>query len=290
MNKARYDQANKKYDSAITLYNINYIYYSINRYSKTNKEIFFEIPYDIAKCYLGKNEREKAFKTILNGQNAMQQTYGFFSWEYATFMRKYLLDFYFDTSNYGLAYKDFGNLLLIYKKIGYSPNEMADIMRLCADIYTDQGKENVAIDLYKRAYDTISIQGEGMDYEIFTSIVNKICAYDVANNNSSGAIDLYKKTIERLKKQGKDQNELTAQMLMNLGNVYKNEESFKKAIECYKDAITIIKTLPNSSNTKQNLKIYLTTLKGLYESNHQIKEAEEIGLEITKHDRFSFLF
>lgn len=288
LDRAHYEQVNKNYSSAIDLYNIDYVYYSINRYSKENREKSFEISYNIAACYAKQGDREKSVKTVLDTLTTIQQTYGFFSWESAHYIRKYLTKFYFETGNYSLAYKEFNNLLLIYKKIGYNNSEMADLMTLCAELYSHQGDPDKASSLYKRAYKTISIQRD-MDYTIFSEIVNKIANFDVQNKKTKDAIALYKKSIPVLKKSGEEQNELTAQMLLQLGDLYKQDsKTTKDAIKCYEEAIAIIEKLPSSAISKMNLGEYLTTLKGLYNKTNEIAKAKEIDVAIENQKRLAF--
>lgn len=289
LGKANYDEVHKKCESAITYYNIAYFYYSINHFSQGNNAIFMKIPYKKAICYLKENKKKEAIKTMITFLGKIQQESGVFSRETADFTRQYLIGFYFYNNNYSLAYKEFNNLITIYRVIGYNNNEMADVLCICADIYYQQKNYDKALDLYEKAYNLISDE-KYKDYVIYAKIVNKIAAFEVKNNASANAIDLYKSSIEILQSSGKQQNELTAEMLINLAAIYdQDEKTTDKAITCYEDAIGIIKTLPITSELKQNIRTYLTTLKGLYDlDTKNTEKSREIEAELLKQERFSF--
>lgn len=289
LGKANYDEVHKKCESAIRYYNIAYFYYSINHFSQGNKAIFMKIPYKKAICFIKENKKNEAIKTMVTFLGATQQENGVFSRETADFTRQYLIGFYFYNNNYSLAYKEFNNLITIYRIIGYSNNEMADVLRICADIYYQQKNYDKALDLYQKAYSLISDE-KYKDYTIYAKIVNRIASFEVENNADANAIDLYKSSIEILQTSGKQQNELTAEMLVNLAAIYdKDEKSTDKAITCYEEAIEIIKTLPPTSELKQNIRTYLTTLKGLYDlDTKNTAKSREIDAELLKQERFSF--
>lgn len=248
-----------------------------------------KIPYKKAICYIKENKKKEAIKTMVTFLGATQQENGVFSRETADFTRQYLIGFYFYNNNYSLAYKEFNNLITIYRIIGYSNNEMADVLRICADIYYQQKNYDKALDLYEKAYNLISDE-KYKDYIIFAKIVNRIAAFEIENNDAGNAIELYKSSIELLQSSGKQQNELTAEMLVNLGAIYdKDEKTTDKAITCYEDAIEIIKTLPATSELKQNIRTYLMTLKGLYDlDTKNTAKSREIDAELLKQERFSF--
>lgn len=289
LNKANFDEVHKEYDSAITYYNIAYFYYSLNHFSKGNKEIFMRIPYKKAICYIKENKKPEAVKAMITFLGAIQQDSGVFSRETADFTRQYLIGFYFYNNNYSLAYREFNNLIAIYRVIGYNSNEMADTLRICADIYYKQKNYDKAIDLYEKAYNLISDE-KNKDYVIFAKIVNRIASFEVENAAAANAIELYKASIEILQSSGKQQNELTAEMLVNLAAIYDGDEkSTDASITCYEQAIAIIKTLPATSELKQNIRTYLTTLKGLYDlDTKNTAKSREIDAELVKQKRFSF--
>ena len=81
--------------------------------------------------------------------------------------------------------------------------------------------------------------------------------------------------------------------ILKLGDLYSHNddnEVSKKAIPYYEEAIAMIKTLPNTTLLKSNLKTYLTTLRDLYSKNSQFSNAQQLDGEITKMQRFSFLY
>ena len=85
----------------------------------------------------------------------------------------------------------------IYKKIGYTDNEMSDMIRLRGDLYYSQEQYDVAMRFYRKSYDSISKQSN-IDYDILTKIVNRIAAYEVQNGDKDDAINLYQSTINEL--------------------------------------------------------------------------------------------
>lgn len=288
--KAQEDDLSGKYDSAIVFYNIAYPYYKINHFSKQNKEIYLKIPYGLSMCYLKKNDKEKALENIYIGMRSTKKEYGIFSHESATFIRKYLIQYYLANDEVKLAEKEFSNLLQIYKKTGYNNSEIADIARTKGDIYYQQKDYATAVEFYKRAY-RASHLGTDTDYEIFSNIINKLCNYEIAIGKTDEAILIYKQALTALKASGERESALSADMLINLGDIYKeNDLSIKDAIICYEKAIEIIKQLPHISYLRQNLPAYLKTLKDLYNNNNQQQKARDIDAELLKIQRFSIFF
>jgi len=278
------------YSSAITLYNIAFPYYKINHFSQQNKEIYLNIPYELSTCYLHKNKKTEALESIYKGADATRKEYGTFSNENVTYMRKYLIQYYLENKETTLAEKTFSNLLIIYKKIGCSDEEIADLIRIKGDIYYQQKNYDYAIETYKRAYDASDFNAN-TDYEIFSKIIGRICDYEIANGKTPEAILTYRKALTVLKDSGERQSELSADMLINLGDIYAKEElTTKDAIICYEKAIEIIKQLPHISPLRQNRQTYMLTLRDLYNKNSQYQKANEIDAELLKQQRFSFLY
>lgn len=287
--KANFDEAHKKYPSAIGFYTTAYLYYKINHFSEDNKISYFGLPYKIAICYLKENNKAKSVWSMVEGMNSIQKQYGSYSKENAYFIRKYLIEYYLNNDKPIFAKQEFKNLLLIYKKVGYTDNEMADLIRLSADLNYQQKKYVTAISLYEQAYKA-SQNKQDIDYNIFSRIVNRICAYKIKIGEAKIALSLYKDSINTLKASGPKQDELTAQMLMTVGDYYsKDDKTTKEAILSYEDAVQVIKKLPNTNYLKQNLNEYLLTLKALYEKDNQTLKAREIDLEIARKRRFSFV-
>ena len=290
--KAHNDEANNKYEKAISLYNIAYAYYELNHFSDDNKKIYFEIPYRISMCYLEEGDRERSIEHMLLAITTIQKEYGILSQENGYFIRKYLIEYYLDNNRNYLARQEFDNLLIIYKTVGYNNNEMSDIIRLSGDLYYQQNQYDTAMSFYEKAYKEISVQNQ-IDYDVFSKIVNRICAYEIANQRMDNAVNIYKSSIEILRSSGSKQNELTATMLLSLASLYSNNEDnqvSKNAIPYYEEAIALIKTLPNTDLLKQDLKTYLETLKDLYTKDSQFHNVQLIEAELTKMQRFSFLY
>lgn len=290
LGKANADKGDHKCNSAITFYNAAYSYYKLNHFSQTNKEIYFELPYKIATCYLENNDQKKADESMLNGLNAIQKQYGVFSKENADFIRKYLIDYLLTNNNTYLAGREFNDLITIYKKIGYNNIIIADLSCLNGDLYYQQKNYEQALVSYQEAYNII-IKQENIDYEILWKSVSRIGEYDTKNNNIDKAIELYKNSIPTLENAGDKYSYLAADMLIKLGDLYaKNETSPKKAIKCYEQAISIIKSLTKRNYLRQNIKTYLTNLKNLYNQDGQFHKVDEIEVELARQRRFSFLF
>lgn len=288
--EANAQQINNKCDTAINLYNFAQVYYAFNHFSEKNKEIYFEISYEKSVCYLNQNKTKESVNTMLEAITSVQKEYGIFSAETAYFIRKYLIEYYLKNDNIPLAKQEFNNLITIYKKIGYTNNIMSDLICLSGDIYYQQKRYSTAMAFYEKAYSVISTQ-KNIDYEVFAKIVNRICTYEVQKGNSAEAIDIYKKSIEIFKASGKSQNDLTAIMLMDLGNLYKaGDKNLKPAIQCYEEAIALIKKLPKTSYLKQNIKTYYLILKELYSEDGQFHKVSAIDIELARTRRFSFLF
>jgi tetratricopeptide (TPR) repeat protein len=286
-NMANNDELSKKYSSAIQLYNIEYVYYSVFHLSEENKVKYFELPYKIATCYLKSNEKGKSVASMLSGLKRIQKQYGIFSRESAYFMRKYLIEYYLDNSNYRLANQEFQNLLIIYKKIGYMGNEMADMIRLSGDLYYAQKKYDEAMEFYRKSYSALVVQ-KTMDYETLVKIVNRLAEYDSLNKDDNAAIELYTTTITNLKLSGSKQDRLRAEMLITLGNLYDVQGKSKPAVTCYEEAVEIIKKLPRTNYLRQNIATHLIQLQDLYNKDGQFHKVNEIDVELAKERRFSF--
>lgn len=274
-----------KYKEAIKLYDFEYEYYKIFHFSDTNKEIYFEIPYRRALCYLKENQKQKSIESMVNGLAVIEKQYGIFSRETAYFIRKYLIEYYLDNHNHRLASQEFKNLLVIYKTIGYNGIEMADLVRLSGDLFYEQKKYDIAMDFYKKAYNTISKEKD-IDYEILIKIVDRITAYEILNKETDKAISVYQSSIEILKNSGKKQKQLTAYLLLQLGDVYNNNEKTKDAIKCYEEALALIRTLPRVNYLRQNKVTYLKELKELYHKDGQFHKVDEVEVEMAKDRRF----
>lgn len=289
VSQARFDQLTYKYDNAINFYKIAYVYYRINHFSPENKEIYFEIPYRLSMCYLAQNNKKKSVQSLLKGLTAVQVQYGIFSREAAYFTRKYLVEYYLANNYTRLARKEFDNLLIIYKTIGYNYNEMSDMIRIDGDLYYQKKDYDTAILFYEKAYDSISTQTE-IDYNVYAKVINRICDYKMQKGNLDGAISIYKGAIGVLKTSGGDQKELTASMLMKLGDLYHQIKLIKPAINCYEEAIDIIKKLPTKTFLKQNLSTCLITLRGFYNEAGEFHKVDQIDVELARQRRFSFIF
>lgn len=289
--EAESKQAHAKYDSAINLYDVAYFYYNLDHFSNENKELYFDIPYQISMCYLGEKNKPKSVEVMLKALTSVQTQYGIFSRETAYFMRKYLIQYYLENNKINLAQREFNNLLIIYKNIGYNGNEMSDIIRISGDIYYQKKLYDTAINFYEQAYKSLSAQSD-IDYEVFSKIVNRICDYEVMNKRPEVAVNMYKSSIQTLKNTGKKEDELTAKMLLRLGELYTTigNTQQNEAISCYEEAIGIIKKLPKASYMKQNISNYYLTLKGLYNQTGQFHKAEDIDVELARRERFSFLY
>lgn len=290
LGKAQESELNGKYNSAITFYNIAYPYYKINHYSQQNKDIYLKIPYELSTCYLNKNNKTKALESIYTGMDSVKKEYGDFSHENANYVRKYLIQYYLENNELKLAKKTFSNLLAIYKKIGCSDAEVADLTRIKGDIYYQQKDYDFAVELYKRAYDASPFDAN-TDYEIFSKIIYRIGEYEIANGKTEEAISVYRNALTVLKNSGERQSALSADMLLKLGDIYANNDlSVKDAIICYEKAVEIIQKLPHISPLRQNRQAYMTTLRDLYNKDSQYQKANAIDAEILKQRRFSFLF
>lgn len=288
LNKANHDQINHKYNSAIVFYNIAYTYYKLNHFSQGNKDIYFELPYKISMCYLLENDKKDSAQIMLNGITDIQKQYGTFSKETAYFIKKYLIDYYLLNKNSNLAQLEFKNLITIYKTIGFDDNIVSDLLRLNGDINYQQENYSVAVNLYEQAYNKIIVQKD-MDYEAFEKIVDRIGSYETQNDDVDGAIETYKKALSILSVAPDKYSDLNAKILIKLGDLYIADDlSAKDALNCYEQAVNIIKTLPKTNSLKQDIGTYLTTLKNLYIKTNQYTKANEIDLEITRQRRFSF--
>lgn len=289
LGKANYERMNHQCTKAIGLYNIAYFYYYMNHFSQNNKEIYFEIPYKISLCYLENHNKRKAIESMFKGILAVENQYGVYSPEMAYFIRKYLIEFYLLNNSYKLACGEYSNALIIYRKIGYNSNDIADMIRLKGDLAYQQKDYPTAIQFYQNAYDDM-FNSENVDYDILAKITNRICDYEALNGNVNNAIERYKKSIDFLRNSGKKQSELTVQMLLRLGDLYsRDDKQIKNAISCYEEAIKMIESLPATTFSKKNISTYLTTLKSLYTQNGQYHETDEVDIELARKRRFSFL-
>lgn len=233
---------------------------------------------------------EKATKTMLDGYSVIQRQYGPFSKESAYFARKYLMTYYLTYHKRKLASQTFNNLFVVYKIIDYGGNDMADMLRLSGDIYLEQGNYSTAISYYKKAYNYL-VKQETIDYEVFEKIVMRITDYQLASNREDLAIKTYISTINMMKNTDKKPKKLVAEMLIKLGNIYaKDKDSTKKAIACYEEATELIKKLPHSNYLKQNITVYLNTLKDLYIKDNQPEKAEAVDKDLARIKNFSFIY
>lgn len=289
LGKAYSEQIKKNYKSAITYYNLAYSYYKIDHYSKDNQKMYFEIPYRIAICYLGENDRQNAIKTMLDEVVSIQDDYGLFSKDSAYFIRKYLIDFYLVNNCAFLANREFNNLLFIYKSIGYDENAMTDVDRLMGDLYYQQKDYDNAMISYQKAFDSFAKQKD-IDYGIFAKMVTRMGDYDVRQKQNDTAIALYKKALTVFENTSGGNSEEAAELLLKLGDLYTQKDGeVKNAIKCYEEAIKIIKGLWGATYNKQNLVQYLTTLKGLYDQDNQYTKSRELDIELARMRRFSFV-
>lgn len=288
--KADNYEVNHKTKNAIAFYNIAYPYYKFNHISEENKNIYFELPYKLSTCYLEIYDKSNSVKSMLDGLTSIQGQYGFFSEENSLFMRKYLIKYFLINKKPEIGRVEYNNLLTIYKKIGYNENIVPDLIRLKGDLYYEQGNYDKAMELYEISYNKL-ISQRNADYEVLTNIVNKLCAYEIKNNNKNNAIDTYNKAIKTLKASGQKQTPFIAEMLINLGDLYaQDDNSTKPAIKCYEEALEIIKKLPRSSYLRENIKTYLITLQGLYNKSGQYNKVDEIDVELARQRRFAFIY
>lgn len=289
LGKAYSDQIKQNYDSAITYYNIAYSYFKLDHYSKENQKMYFEIPYRIALCYLKKNDKQNAIKTMLDEVVTVQGDYGLFSKDCAFFIRKYLIDFYLINNCAALANREFNNLLFIYKSIGYDDDSMADIDRLLGDLYYQQKDYDNSMISYQKAFDSYS-KLSFIDYEIYSRMVIRMGDYYDKQKQTDLSIKLYQKALEVMNNTGGVKTEYNADLLLKLGDLYAQKDSnVKDAIKCYEEAISTIKSLWGSTYNKQNLVQYLTTLKGLYDQDNQYTKSRAVEIELARMRRFSFV-
>lgn len=290
LGKANYDKMNNNCPSAISLYKTAYAYYGINHFSQQNQQIYYRIPYEISLCYLKEKNPKKAYESILEGVTNLQNRYGIYSPQTAYFIRRYLTDYYLLNNNPKQARQEFKGLIVIYKKIGYDNNIMSDLIRLLGDIYYQQGFYDEAMTYYEKAYNAISVQTH-IDYEIYARIVNRICDYEVKNNKYDEAITIYRRGIDFLKASGEKQNELTADMMLRLFDLYqKTDVPSKTSMQLYEEAVYMIKGLPRTTYLKQNIRQNLIKLKELYEQNNEFAKAQKIDDELSKQRRLNWFY
>lgn len=288
LSQANNDEASQKYSNAVTLYNISYGFYKMFHFSEADKEIYFEIPYRRAFCYLQNNQKEESAKSMLEGLNAIQSQYGAISYENAYFIRKYLINFYLDNDKYKLAKNEFYNLLLIYKFTGINNSVIADMIRLKADLYYQKKDYDYANRLYKKAYKAILSETDA-DPHILVKITRRIANYEVINENYDDVIKFYKTTAENLQESSNQHRDLIAELFLEFGDFYVSQGNLKEAIKCYEPALEIIKKMPKHSYLKQHYITYLDKLKNLYDDDGQYAKARDMEERITKYNRFSFL-
>lgn len=289
LGKAYSEQIKKNYSSAISYYNLAYSYFKIDHYSKENQKMYFEIPYRIALCYLAKNDKQNAIKTMLDEVVTVQGDYGLFSRDSAFFVRKYLIDFYLINNCIGLANREFNNLLFIYKSIGYDDSSLADVDRLLGDLYYQQKDYDNAMISYQKAFESYS-KLISIDYEIYVRMVSRMGDYFNKQKQTDLSVKLYQKALELISSTGGENTEYNADLLLKLGDIYiQQDNKVKDAIKCYEQAISIIKGLWGATYNKQNLIQYLTTLKGLYDQDNQYTKSRAVELELARMRRFSFV-
>lgn len=290
ISQANTQEAKKEYKSAILYYKIARFYYKHNHATSLNKKIFMEISYKIALCELENKDETESNIGIRRDLAKIQKTYGIYSKETAYFLRKYLIEYYFLANKIPLAQQEFENAVTIYTNIGYDGNTMADLIRIGGDLYNQQKSYETAYVMYENAYNVI-IKEPQMDYEVFTEIVNRIAEYQIKQDRSDIAEILYKNSLEVLRNAPYKKNEAIASTLLRLGDLYaKDDNTTIKAVNCYEEAIDIIKKLPRISESRQNINTYLSTLKDLYNKSNQPQKAMKIQDELTARERFPFLY
>lgn len=289
VNQAYNDFTSKKCDNAINLYDVAYKYYTVANFSADDKEMFMEIPYNKAICYIHEHKKEKAIQSMLNGLVAIQSKYGVFSRENATFIRKYLIAFYLDNGQTKLAETEFNNLMTIYKNIGYDNYEMADMIRISGDLFYAQKNYDVAIQFYTKAYNIISKQHQ-IDYDIFKNIVERIATYEAANKRNTVAMNIYESSIQTILANGKEGYESAALLLINQAKLYEQLGETKPAVAAYEKAIDLIVKLPSTNYLKRDIKEYWLALRALYTNNGDFSKADDIDVKISRHERFPFLY
>lgn len=277
------------YKGAISLYNFAGGYYKLNHFSDNNKDIYFSIPYNKAVCYWEEDNKQDSVKSMLEGITSIQTQYGIFSVETAYFIRKYLIDFYLFCGSERLAEQEFNNLLTIYKKVGYTTNDLADLVRLSGDLNYQRGHYAKAMDSYKRSYNAL-IKGDDVDYDVFVKVVKRISTYDAQNGKPEVAESILKSSIETLKNSGKAQRTLTAELYLYYGDLLASQGNFKSAETAYEGAIEIIKKLPESNYLKQNLTDIYLKLKNFYNETGAYNKAEDVDIQIARKRRFSIWF
>ncbi len=105
-----------------------------------------------------------------------------------------MVEYYLANNYTRLARKEFDNLLIIYKTIGYNYNEMSDMIRIDGDNLYQKKDYDTAMMFYEKAYDSISTQTE-IDYNVYAKVINRICDYKTQKGDSDGAINIYKGAI-----------------------------------------------------------------------------------------------
>lgn len=291
MNKANNDAIDKNCKSAIPYYNMAYLFYNFFNFTEQDKYNYMEISYKKAMCYLKTNKKADSIGTMVLGLSNIEKKYGVFSRENAYFIRKYLIEYYLTNNKSKLAMNEFNNLLQIYKVIGYKDYEMADLTRISGDLYYQQKQYDIAMDFYKKAYDSISKQSN-IDYEVFSKIVKRIATYEIQNQKTDVALGIYKSSIDVLLNSPVKNSEITAQMLLDLANLSASGDppNLPEAEIRYEQALEIIRKLPSTNYLKLNIIEYYKTLKDFYTTSGKTQKADEIQDAITRHERFRFLY
>lgn len=295
VNKADIEQVNQKYSNALFLYNVASSYYNINHFSKENKALYLKIPYEIAVCQLKQKDKRQSLKTLSDASVKIVKQYGVYSKENADFIRQYLIEYNIQANNLQTASEELLYVFNLYRKIGLNQNIIADLLRQNGDILYAQANYQKASFLYNKAFSIImqnyNKNNIDIDYEIYTKILHKICDCEVKTGQIDNAISIYKDTLNFLQKSDDKQNEAIANISLNLGDLYiKKGDSFSEAINCYNNAIDIIKNLPKASPLRKNLYSYYKTLKDLYTKNNQSYKASDIDLELARRRRFAFIY
>lgn len=288
INQAATYAKKEKYKKAIQLYDVAYVYYKLFHFGEVNKEIYFEIPYKQAQCYLLQNNREKSITSMLNGITSIQNEYGIFSRETATFMRKYLIEYYLDNKKLKLATQEFNNLLVIYKKITYNASEQADLIRICGDLYYAEKHYDMAVEYYQKAYKSL-VGAAKPEYGVLAKIVTRIANYEIANKREDIAANLYDNAINIIKIAPKRNHKYAAILLMDAGDLNIRRDNDKAAIIQYEEALEIIRKLPKTNYMRQNIDTYYNTLKGLYQDSGQFHKVREVDMILDREKRFNFL-
>ena len=281
------DKLEGNYQESISYYDKAQWYYDINHFSEDNKDIYFKIPYEKAVCYLKLNQPKKSISTMVSALTAIENEYGVYSEEMAHFIRKYLIEFYLQSDDVNLAYQEFKNLLDVYKHIGFSDPELADIMRLSGDIYYQKGQIDEAIELYQKAYKSAALIKQ-MDYDVFFNIVDRVTDYMDKELKNQQLEDIFKQSINVFTTAEPPKKEMAAAMLLKYGDYLAKHDHKKEAVDKYYDALMYIRHLPRSSYLQKHSAEYIKSLKQLYDDIGQFHKVRQLDIEMAKKRRFSF--